>query len=1477
MNNIFQKQNLIFILKGEIVLKKNSLKRIVSVLLAVMMVLSLMVQVTAVEPATVVGGVDKVYWGEQIGYGKKLVETDASTYYDYDEATDTYTRKDYLVSNNSNSWFMPFIMAGNYRDFKLEFDMTFGTGLAQQWFSILAGSEKSTFGWENGSGAELIRIGTATTFTTENPTVSGQDVFKLHTQSMNADNTQHHGNWKGKYPSEWDGTKAFHVTMTASGGYYRIVFAVDGTVFHTVTDAFNPLYDGGYIGLAAPNKGMKLANITISDMPTEEYAYTGGINAKKAHTEISTYFNVEEVTVGEGDSAYTTKKFTRNSNDADGKGWDWTKQVNFGIHDEFQLTFKGKFANNAQQYFNIFFGEKVVGYPNYSTGATRMHFGYAGGKVHAYTQASEGGVWGDVGGGLHLKGYTGYPAIDYTAEHTYTITVKDGVWTYDVDGVWSQSRALNAFYDGGYVTIGCNANGSYFYDVKITDYVSDAVEDLVYLRPMNNYVSKLPEAVATYYNVTADESGNKTYTRNGTTTGSGDSNHAFLTVGKGKDFRLDFDYDFAGDAGTLDNYPIYLNIGNSVQNGFRRDWGSLTLGLRASNVGGWIFFGQTQTTTAEDGSTTSSIVSKSGWTDGYNTTAYNYRGGSYIRATSAKGHATVVVADGLLTVYRYIDGVESSVSYQLSDLYNTGFVQLGINRAGTSVSNIEFELLDDVAAPFTAYYTDSLGEYQSSNVSGSEDLTPKALGEDWSWDGNTLSYKLAPSNAAFKYKMSVAYLNTQKYTDFELSFDFRGSRETWNPIFVGFGAEMGKSWMTDNCIKAERTYEPDDGNQFLYLRPNGQVSYGPSSSYLAGKTSADQAGSWYYDAGTLGLAGVLYDEAVEYYAYHNCVIRVENGKAAVYIDGKVQGVMSLIGNYDGGYIYFASNRYGASYRNIKVTDLTDETASYDIDGFTAYHSDMISNDSTLDAGMTQVKASENWSYNPTTKTVSRNISANNAESDSPATKSNWAQLFYNTKLENFEMEVDITDGADMWKRMYIGVGAKNIGEHFMGNDGGFALHGYPDGVSYKNATDIITETEDGNYYNQDGQLVNKDGVYINADGKAISYFGFNLAGRFWNNEGYKYEWRPAQDNTNTYSRTYHVRLVVQDRLLSIYVNGSETPATCWTMPIWYEENEGGYISFGTTSSCASFANFTVNGVDAFEITENENLNGKTALFVGDSISNGHTDIAMMYAWGGRIGRKYGMTWINESHSGSNLAEKGDGSGQTIAEQIVAHGNRDIDYVIIEGGVNDAMNKLPVGQISASYNKEDFDLYTFAGSLEYAFAYATETWGDNPEFRIGYLVTFQNRWTTKEGTAAHYSVARAICQKWNVPCLDLNGDSVASALDIENKTYIPDGIHPNAAGYEILTETYIEPWMANLAAWGGLENNLRGNVDGDEVVGAGDLAYLKQALLTNAYDGFDFGDVDIIGELRYITPDLNGDTVIDILDLIRLKKIIAELA
>ena len=148
----------------------------------------------------------------------------------------------------------------------------------------------------------------------------------------------------------------------------------------------------------------------------------------------------------------------------------------------------------------------------------------------------------------------------------------------------------------------------------------------------------------------------------------------------------------------------------------------------------------------------------------------------------------------------------------------------------------------------------------------------------------------------------------------------------------------------------------------------------------------------------------------------------------------------------------------------------------------------------------------------------------------------------------------------------------------------------------------------------------------------------------------------------------------------------------------------------------------------------------------------------------------------------------------------------------------------------------------------------------------------------DGTSEHYNVARTICQKWNVPYLDLNGDTVAGTLNAlsETDSYIPDGIHPNAGGYDVLVDNYIEQWMLNLNAWGGLENYARGDFNGDGITNAPDLAEIRQHLLSGDI-GVDFSEPDIYGEYAACTPDLNGDTRFDILDLVRMKKIAAGLS
>jgi lysophospholipase L1-like esterase len=60
-------------------------------------------------------------------------------------------------------------------------------------------------------------------------------------------------------------------------------------------------------------------------------------------------------------------------------------------------------------------------------------------------------------------------------------------------------------------------------------------------------------------------------------------------------------------------------------------------------------------------------------------------------------------------------------------------------------------------------------------------------------------------------------------------------------------------------------------------------------------------------------------------------------------------------------------------------------------------------------------------------------------------------------------------------------------------------------------------------------------------------------------------------------------------------------------------------------------------------------------------------------------------------------------------------------------------------------------------------------------------------------------ARAICEKWSVPYLDLrNMSGLTAGLSDINQMFFKngDGVHPNEAGYKVIVPR-IEAWMKTL--------------------------------------------------------------------------------
>ncbi len=211
------------------------------------------------------------------------------------------------------------------------------------------------------------------------------------------------------------------------------------------------------------------------------------------------------------------------------------------------------------------------------------------------------------------------------------------------------------------------------------------------------------------------------------------------------------------------------------------------------------------------------------------------------------------------------------------------------------------------------------------------------------------------------------------------------------------------------------------------------------------------------------------------------------------------------------------------------------------------------------------------------------------------------------------------------------------------------------------------------------------------------------------------------------------------------------------------------------------------------------LFGKSVLFVGDSLCEAYcerdTEYADVRGWAGRIMAKNQMTGMNKSLGGASI---GNCRGENLVyKQLVDMTGSSYEYLIIEGGANDAWDSAPVGDMTDGFDGP-FDRNSFAGGLEATFAYAKEHFAGA---KLGYIVTYQMpgaKFGRMEDMSEYFALSKKICDKWEIPYLDLYFDEAFNrqVLKPETNVNLPDFIHPNTAGYELLTPV-IEGWMKTL--------------------------------------------------------------------------------
>lgn len=207
--------------------------------------------------------------------------------------------------------------------------------------------------------------------------------------------------------------------------------------------------------------------------------------------------------------------------------------------------------------------------------------------------------------------------------------------------------------------------------------------------------------------------------------------------------------------------------------------------------------------------------------------------------------------------------------------------------------------------------------------------------------------------------------------------------------------------------------------------------------------------------------------------------------------------------------------------------------------------------------------------------------------------------------------------------------------------------------------------------------------------------------------------------------------------------------------------------------------------------------GKTIVAFGDSVIAG---------WGWKEGtgiiqplkEKYpDATWINKAESGANMAVTSSPAHTPIVNQITIYTGA-ADAIIFDGGVNDKNDGISIGSIATAYDAM-YNTSTFCGALESALQYIM----DRYPLAVKLYIIPHSFAKDNSYVDSIYSKAIEICEKWNMPYLDMRVYSqiAMTSANKDKYTYNPnskkgDGVHPNETGYRTFYSPVVDQALQN---------------------------------------------------------------------------------
>lgn len=205
------------------------------------------------------------------------------------------------------------------------------------------------------------------------------------------------------------------------------------------------------------------------------------------------------------------------------------------------------------------------------------------------------------------------------------------------------------------------------------------------------------------------------------------------------------------------------------------------------------------------------------------------------------------------------------------------------------------------------------------------------------------------------------------------------------------------------------------------------------------------------------------------------------------------------------------------------------------------------------------------------------------------------------------------------------------------------------------------------------------------------------------------------------------------------------------------------------------------------------LKGLKALFLGDSITEGCGASSPDKVYWKVLGDRTGMETIGYGVGGTRIARqirKSENARWDLdfcarAEEM----DKTADIIGVFGGTNDYGHGFaPVGQ------PQDTDVWSFYGALNHLYTYLLSTYPNafifvmTPTHRLREDCLRGDGYKPKMLPLKGYvEIIREVAEKYSLPVLDLYaGSGLNPVVPVLRERYMPDGLHPNDAGYEKLS-------------------------------------------------------------------------------------------